>query len=300
MPPIPALFVLPITPAGRITCTQPSPRVYLLTFESPPDNRMTPAFCYTFLLALDILDHRFPKGVVVTTSGIQKFYSNGLDYESAIKTKGFFGEVLYPLWRRLLTYAAPLSLWIHTLFKFGQLYADHVWWYSYPMPTLAVLPGHAFAAGFMTAMMHDYRIMNPHRGYLCLNELDFGAPLQPPMASIFRQKVPSPNTFRTIVLESKRIGALEGVKEGLLDSVGGVEEAITLIQEMRLLDRAKSGVYGRLKQEMWGETVLLLEDYKDSEQKESRSRERQDTRREQEILRVEQWERKTKTAKSKL
>ena len=168
------------------------------------------------------------------------------------------------------------------------------------MPTLAVLPGHAFAAGFMTAMMHDYRIMNPHRGYLCLNELDFGAPLQPPMASIFRQKVPSPNTFRTIVLESKRIGALEGVKEELLDSVGGVEEAITLIQEMRLLDRAKSGVYGRLKQEMWGETVSLLEDYKDSEQKEERNRERQNTRREQEIFRVEQWESKTKTAKSKL
>lgn len=168
------------------------------------------------------------------------------------------------------------------------------------MPTLAVLPGHAFAAGFMTAMMHDYRIMNPHRGYLCLNELDFGAHLQPPMASIFRQKVPSPNTFRTIVLESKRIGALEGVKEGLLDSVGGVEEAITLIQEMRLLDRAKSGVYGRLKQEMWGETVSLLEDYKDTEQKELRNRERQGTRREQEILRIEQWESKTKTAKSKL
>ena len=168
------------------------------------------------------------------------------------------------------------------------------------MPTLAVLPGHAFAAGFMTAMMHDYRIMNPHRGYLCLNELDFGAPLQPPMASIFRQKVPSPNTFRTIVLESKRIGALEGVKEGLLDSVGGVEEAITLIQEMRLLDRAKSGVYGRLKQEMWGETVSLLEDYQDSEQKEERNRERQNTRREQENFRVEQWETKTKTTKSKL
>lgn len=168
------------------------------------------------------------------------------------------------------------------------------------MPTLAVMPGHAFAAGFMTAMMHDYRIMNPHRGYLCLNELDFGAPLKPPMASIFRQKVTSPNTFRTIVLESKRIGALEGMKEGLLDSLGGVEEAITLIQEMRLLDRAKSGVYGRLKQEMWGETVSLLEDYKDGEQKERTDRERQKTRREQEVYRIEQWESKTKTAKSKL
>ena len=185
-------------------------------------------------------------------------------------------------------------------FGLGQLCSNYVQWYSYPMPTLAVMPGHAFAAGFMTAMMHDYRIMNPHRGYLCLNELDFGAPLQPPMASIFRQKVPSPNTYRTIVLESKRIGALEGMKEGLLDSVGGVEEAITLIQEMRLLDRAKSGVYGRLKQEMWGETVSLLEDYKDSEQKERADRERQKTRKEQELYRVEQWESKTKTSKSKL
>lgn len=105
MPPIPPLFALPISPSGRITCTQPSQRIYLLSFESPPDNRLTPAFCSTFLLALDILDHRFPKGVVITTSSIAKFYSNGLDYESAIKTKNFFSESLYPLWRRLLTYA---------------------------------------------------------------------------------------------------------------------------------------------------------------------------------------------------
>ena len=85
--------------------TQPFPRIYLLTFESPPDNRLTPSFCKSFLLALDILDHRFPKGVVVTTSGIPKFYSNGLDYESAVKDgQEFWGGSLYPLWRRLLTY----------------------------------------------------------------------------------------------------------------------------------------------------------------------------------------------------
>lgn len=89
----------------NIHSTQPSPRIYLLTFESPPDNRLTPSFCSSLLLALDILDHRLPKGVVVTTSGIQKFYSNGLDYESAVKEgKRFWGGSLYPLWRRLLTY----------------------------------------------------------------------------------------------------------------------------------------------------------------------------------------------------
>lgn len=71
---------------------------------------MTPAFCKAFVLALDIVEHRFPKGVVVTTSAITKFFSNGLDYESAIKTKGFFEESLYPLWRRLLTFVLDNTL----------------------------------------------------------------------------------------------------------------------------------------------------------------------------------------------
>ena len=112
MAPIPPLFTLPIVPSGKITCTQPAQQVYLLSFESPPDNRLVPAFCEAFLLAVDILDHRFSKGVVITTSAIPKFYSNGLDYETAIKTKGFFAETLAPLWRRLLTYGPlhPISL----------------------------------------------------------------------------------------------------------------------------------------------------------------------------------------------
>ena len=103
MPPIPPLFTLPIEPSGSITCTQPSPKIYLLTFSAPPDNRLTVSFCTTFQLALDILAHRYPRGVVVSTSGIAKFYSNGLDYELATNTQGFFGNILYPLWRRLLT-----------------------------------------------------------------------------------------------------------------------------------------------------------------------------------------------------
>ena len=112
MPPIPGLFTLPIagSKGNNLIATQPSSRVYLLTFNHAPDNRMTPAFCSTFMLALDILEHRFPKGVVITTSAIDKFYSNGLDYESAVKTNGFFERTLYPLWRRLLTYVAPLPL----------------------------------------------------------------------------------------------------------------------------------------------------------------------------------------------
>ena len=33
----------------------------------------------------------------------------------------------------------------------------------------------------MTAMYQDYRIMNPQKGFVCLNEVDMGVPLKPPM-----------------------------------------------------------------------------------------------------------------------
>lgn len=68
---------------------------------------MVPAFNQTFLLALDIIEQRLPRGVVITTSSITKFYSNGLDYESAIGDPTFFPNSLYPLWRRLVTYPMP-------------------------------------------------------------------------------------------------------------------------------------------------------------------------------------------------
>ncbi|CAF9904801.1 MAG: hypothetical protein GOMPHAMPRED_002952 [Gomphillus americanus] len=227
-----ALFSVPIGSAGSVVCSQPLPKVYFLVFTSPPDNRLTPEFCKAMVTALDIVEYMLPKGVVVTTSGIPKFYSNGLDLESAINTPGFWKDSLYTLWRRLLTY---------------------------PMPLVALINGHAFAGGLMTAMMHDYRIMNPHKGYLCLNEVEFGAPLRPPMASIFRDKLPRPDTFRTILLEAKRFNALEALKEGVIDGLGGPEETIKFIAEMGLTAKAESGVYGKLKEEMWRQTVRLLE-----------------------------------------
>lgn len=111
----------------------------------------------------------------------------------------------------------------------------------------------------MMAMAHDYRIMNPHKGFVCLNELDFGAQLRPGMASLFRVKV-GMSTFRTMVLESKRYPALEALKEGLLDGVGGVEEALAFIDEMKLVQKAQSTSYGKLKHEIYREIVKDLDE----------------------------------------
>ena len=222
----------PQQPTGSFVCTEPAPQVYLLSFASPPDNRLTPAFNATFLLALDVIEQRLPKGVVITTSSIAKFYSNGLDFENAIKDPDFFPGSLFPLWRRLITYS---------------------------MPTVALINGHGFAGGLMTALFHDYRIMNPHKGFVCLNELDFGANLQPAMASVFRIKL-NMTVFRNMVLESRRYPALEALKEGILDGVGGLDETLAFIGEFKLTLKAQGKSYGLIKEEMYREIIKDLDE----------------------------------------
>lgn len=105
----PPLFTVPIPacgphPGGTIVCSEIEKAVYLLTFTSPPDNRLTTAFCEAMLAALDIIEFGgYEPGVVVTTSGIQKFYSNGLDLAHATSTPGYWAGALYKLFKRFLT-----------------------------------------------------------------------------------------------------------------------------------------------------------------------------------------------------
>ncbi|OJJ46192.1 hypothetical protein ASPZODRAFT_97856 [Penicilliopsis zonata CBS 506.65] len=233
------LFNIPVaSTGGSIGCSNPSSddkdkTIYLLTFHSPKDNRLTPTFIDALLLALDVIEHKFPKGVVVTTSDIPKFYSNGLDLELALSTENFLEKWLWKLFRRFLTY---------------------------PMPTVCLLNGHAFAGGLMLAMYHDYRIQNPSRGFLCVNEIDFGVPLQTPMMSIFRQKL-TPATFRDLVLEAKRFGGPASLQAGLVDGLGGLEETLAFIRERGLQTKAATGIYGTMKEEMWRESLGYLDNH---------------------------------------
>lgn len=151
----------------------------------------------------------------------------------------------------------------------------------------------------MMAMAHDYRIMNPHKGFLCLNELDFGAQLRPAMASLFRVKI-GMSTFRNMVLESRRYPALEALKEGILDGVGGVEEALAFIDEMKLVQKAQSPSYGKLKEELNREIVKDIDESGELPKLEAardldRSRRDLDARK-----RVDEWEALTGMQRAKL
>lgn len=119
----------------------------------------------------------------------------------------------------------------------------------------------------MLAMFHDYRIMNPHRGYLCLNELEFDAELSPAMMSVFRAKV-SNATLRALLLEAKRFNALAALESGLVDGLGGLEEAVKIMTDAEgghgngariVAMRGKGSVYGKHKEEIYRDVLAVLD-----------------------------------------
>lgn len=128
------------------------------------------------------------------------------------------------------------------------------------MPTVCLLNGHAFAGGFMLAMFHDYRVQNPEKGFLCINELEFGVPLQTPMMAIFREKL-VPTTFRNVILEARRFGGTDSLQAGIVDAVGGLEEILHFIHDRKLLNKAATGIYGTMKEEMYARVLTGLDDH---------------------------------------
>ncbi|KAK3944511.1 ClpP/crotonase-like domain-containing protein [Diplogelasinospora grovesii] len=264
------LFTIPVPrePAipngGTVSVSQPEPQVYLVTITCAPDNRLTSGSCGAIIEALDRLAAltgsgtseglRLKPGVVVTTSGIPKFYSNGLDLSSAFSDPTFLPSKLYRLFSTLLTY---------------------------PMPTVALMNGHAFAGGLMLAMHHDYRVMNPSKGYACINELEFGVPLKAAMSSIFRLKLTAA-VYRQLVLEAHRFGGPDALQNGIVDATGDLQTVLVkLIGEKKLKEKAEPrgkvkgmgyGVLGMLRSEMYRESLDLLsaEGHQREEQRERR------------------------------
>jgi enoyl-CoA hydratase/carnithine racemase len=88
-------FTVQIKTGGTFTCSeapgQNSQGIYVLSFDSPPDNRVTLPFIDAFVLSLKILEDKTRgRGVLIITSGISKFFSNGFDLEHTSSHEDFF------------------------------------------------------------------------------------------------------------------------------------------------------------------------------------------------------------------
>jgi enoyl-CoA hydratase/carnithine racemase len=91
----------------------------------------------------------------------------------------------------------------------------------FPLPTVAGVQGHAFAAGLMFALAHDVRVMREDRGFLCLPEVAFSAVFSTGMTELLKARMAPQVAHRAMVL-AHRFPATEALTAGLVDEIARI------------------------------------------------------------------------------
>lgn len=198
------------------------------------ENRFSPAFLDDIDSALDQAIADGAQGLITIAGG--KFYSNGLDLEwlSAHTDQGqwYIGRV-HQLLARMLTL---------------------------PVPTAAAVVGHAFGAGAMLAIAHDFRVMRADRGYFCFPEVDIRIPFNPGMAALIQAKL-TPRAAIASMTTGRRFSGPDAEQFGIVDATcpeGAVTDAA--LDVLRPLQGKDPGTLGAIKQTMFESAVRALVD----------------------------------------
>jgi enoyl-CoA hydratase/carnithine racemase len=155
------------------------------------ENRFHPDWIAAVGAALDEVEKaEGPRALVTTATG--KFYSNGLDM-----------DWLFAHADQYLDYVVS----VHELF--ARLL-------SLPVVTVAALQGHAFAAGAMFSLAHDFRVMRSDRGFWCLPEADLGIPFTPGMSALIQAHL-DPQAATEAMITAQRYGGHDALAAGIVD-----------------------------------------------------------------------------------
>jgi len=131
---------------------------------------------------------------------------------------------------------------------------------SLPLPTLAVVNGHAFGVGAYIAIWHDYRFMRSDRGYIWWNEMLFGAGVPSSYNKLGMAKLGAKNYF-DLFLKSTRLTADAAVKRDVIDrsiSLDRIfEEAEEFSLELQGYNKDSKSI-GMTKWDIYHDTINCL------------------------------------------
>ena len=196
------------------------------------ENRFSLAFLDEINALLDDVASSGAHGLVTTGSG--KFYSNGLDLD----------------W--LLANGEQMQFYV------GRVHALFARILTLPMPTASALNGHAFGAGAMLAMAHDYRAMRVDRGYFCFPEVDIHIPFTPGMAALIQAKL-TPATAVASMTTGRRFGGADALQFGIVDATAAEDAVIdTAVGFLAPIGAKDAGTLGAIKNTMFGPAVAAL------------------------------------------
>lgn len=212
--------------------------VFVLTMNDG-ENRWNTTFVREYAKALDEVEASTGPAALVTRSSSEKFFSNGLDLDWVSSAgdhpggdRAAFGQEFMALMGRIITL---------------------------PVPTVAAINGHAFGAGFMTALCHDVRVMRADRGFVCANEMQLGMSIPQAELALFRHKLPANVFFETVQL-ARRWAGPDALATGIVSQILPVEELFETACQ-RAADLAPLGAnraaYGGQKERLFGENAAL-------------------------------------------
>ena len=129
-----------------------------------------------------------------------------------------------------------------------------------PIPTVAAIQGHCFAAGAMLALAHDWRVMRADRGFFCLPEADINIPFTPGMNALITAKL-TPAAASTAMVGARRFGGDEALAAGIVDAAAS-EDAVAAdaVALASAYASKQSATLATIKQRMYEPVLSVLRD----------------------------------------
>ncbi|KAK1418850.1 hypothetical protein QVD17_27997 [Tagetes erecta] len=220
--------------------------IFFLKLTGTDEHRLNPTLISSIRKSLSEVKSQSTPGTVLITIAQGKFFSNGFDLAWAkSSSNGSSSEAV--------------NLLSHMVDLFKYVVDDLI---SLPMPTIAVITGHAAAAGLMLAMSHDYVVMRRDRGVLYMSEVDIGMTLPGYFTALVRSKVAKPSVRRDVLLRGVKVKGDEAVVKGLVDAVFDDGE-MTVNGGVRLgeeLSKRKwdGEVYCEIRKTLYPELIAVL------------------------------------------
>ncbi|MBU3064955.1 enoyl-CoA hydratase/isomerase family protein [Nocardia sp. NEAU-G5] len=196
------------------------------------ENRFSPDFLDEIGAHLDAVVAEGAQALITTASG--KFYSNGLDLDW-LSANGDRAEWYVAQVQSLL--ARMLTL---------------------PVPTAAALNGHAFGAGAMLAIAHDFRVMRADRGYFCFPEADIRIPFSRGMAALIQSKL-TPKSAVASMTTGRRFGGSDALAYDLIDATAEADAVTdTALAMLAPLGAKDQATLGAIKSTMFANAAAAL------------------------------------------
>ncbi|MFI5958600.1 enoyl-CoA hydratase-related protein [Cryptosporangium sp. NPDC051539] len=199
------------------------------------ENRFHPDRLSTLNTALDEIEaFEGPKALVTSATG--KFWSNGLDLDWVGANPD-----------RLQSYVVDVQALLARVL-------------TLPVPTVAAIQGHCFAAGAMLALAHDFRVMRADRGFFCLPEVDIQIPFTVGMSALIQGRLDK-QTAHEVMTTGRRYGGTDAVAARIVDAVADEGKVLAAAVELaRPLAGKPAATLGTIKRRMYVDVVTALSD----------------------------------------